>query len=176
MKQHGRDVGRARTPRPDLFRVLGVRTLHLIDLENLLCGYLRSERIRDGLQLYIEQSGYRRGDRVIVAVAARHRGLVGPLLPNGWELVLGDDGPDGADRALVAALPPLPEIALSFGRVNLASADHYFKPLARDLRTHGLPVVTFVGNGRSVSRDLRRVCTRTRCLDGATFRRGPVPA
>jgi hypothetical protein len=66
---------------------------------------------------------------------------------------IGDNGPDGADHALLNAIK-LQYIAKRYDRLVIASRDHIFAPLAREARALGMTVHIVVGETK-VSRELK---------------------
>ena len=130
-------VGRHRSTRP--------RTLHLVDLENLLAGRVIGEDVADVWAEYSRVTALHRDDHVVVSVAKRHAEAAFFALP-GVQRVIGADGPDGADIALIDAVP-IGWAASRFAQVMLASGDHIFGDIASRLRAEGLPVALVIGAG-----------------------------
>ncbi|OUS97270.1 NYN domain-containing protein [Rhodococcus sp. NCIMB 12038] len=132
--------------------------VHLLDLENLVGGYLTPATIARAWNEYQQTVGISATDRVVVAVACRHRHTISSTLPSAVEIVLGDNGPDGADRALLAALD-IDTVDPESTRVLIGSCDHIFAPLAAALRLRGVNVAQVIGIGTS-STALYRACPR----------------
>lgn len=57
-------------------------------------------------------------------------------------------GPDGADLALLEAIPAI-EIAARYRQVVLCSGDHIFTPFVNELRALGVLVTVVIGRGRA---------------------------
>lgn len=117
------------------------RTLHLLDLDNLLGGSNapRSSTVVESLvDRYEEAVGIEPGDHVVVAACTTIARDVFFDLPVSWRRLIGR-GVDGADRALVEALP-VDFIAARYNEVIIGSGDHFFAPLARELVSRGLIV------------------------------------
>ncbi|WP_212744386.1 NYN domain-containing protein [Rhodococcus sp. Q] len=130
--------GRHRCTRP--------RTLHLVDLENLLAGRVDAASVAEVWAEYQQVTGMRPGDHVVVAVAARHATATFFSLPGAVQRVVGADIPDGADLALLDTVD-LAWTARRFGQVMIATGDHAFTGVAAHLHTQGVPVVQVIGGG-----------------------------
>ena len=149
----------------------------LLDIENLTLGAARSAAaVAEVWRVLREQApGIAPHDHVVVGAgrgfARRYRAAIqGPNVR--W--VVGADGPDGADRALLAAID-LFAVAREYDELVIGSGDHVFADVARRARALGLTVqviVTESTDGRSsLSARLAEVAT-TRTL----VRRTPRPA
>lgn len=114
------------------------RTLHLIDVENL-CSDPRPEesRVRAVLARYRTSMAVSEADHVVLAAAGRTALFAGLAWPG--VRVRAGRGPDGADRALLAAVD-VDHTVDSYNRVVVASGDHIFVPLVRALRGAGVAV------------------------------------
>lgn len=133
------------------------RTLHLLDLENLVSGRVTAQRCSRVWREYVDTVGLSGVDQIVVAVARRNGLVTGLSLPPRVRLIFGEDCPDGADRALVAAVDVRHDAA-RFQRVVIASGDHHFVPLAREFRRLGTEVAQAMGAAR-VSSDLYLACS-----------------
>ena len=91
------------------------------------------------------------------AVARRHAATTFFALPVGVRRVIGANGPDGADLALIDSID-VDWATRNFGRVVIGSGDHIFSPLARQLTARGLQVLMVTGGGYC-SAELYRACT-----------------
>lgn len=128
------------------------RTLHLIDVENLVRGSGASAAdVVDAFAAYRSAVAVRTGDHVVIASGCRLLVPSGLAWP-GARLLLGR-GPDGADLALLRASEPA-AVAAAYSRVVIASGDGIFAPRAAELRRAGL-VVVVVSLRDSLSIDLR---------------------
>jgi hypothetical protein len=116
------------------------RTLHLIDIENLL-GRPRAHAgtVAAVLDCYLSLAGWRPGD--IVNIAANPA----LALEFGWDLPIEASlhtasGPDGADLALLAHAAP-EFVERRAGRLVIGSGDHAFISRALAARARGVGVV-----------------------------------
>lgn len=128
------------------------RTLHLIDIENLVRGSGASaSEVVEALAAYRSTVAVRSGDHVVIASGRRLLIPAGLAWP-GARLLLGA-GVDGADRALLEACVPA-AVAVAYDRVVFGSGDGIFAARAPELHRAGLvvAVVSLVG---SLAIDLR---------------------
>jgi len=129
---------------------VATRTLHLIDIENLLGRPRASAADVDRvLDRYLELAGWRWGD--IVTIGANP----GLALEFAWDLpveasVHTASGPDGADLALLAHVGP-EFVARRAGRLVIGSGDHAFIPRAIAARDRGVGVLVVARNGSASS-------------------------
>lgn len=135
------------------------RTLHLIDLENLIGDPMADVvHIRWALGHWPELFRVAPGDLVVIAA--------NPVMA--WEakqtwpgaLVRSRTGEDGADHALLEACEPTWVVG-RFARVVVGSGDHIFAARARELSAAGI-VVVCVSRPDSLSVDLRRAVSMVR--------------
>ncbi len=116
------------------------RTLHLVDIENLVGNPFASKRdALDALDRYLELAGYRDGDQIVVAA---NPGLIREI---GFDLTLpcslhAARGDDGADLILLAQAEP-GWVAARFDRLVIGSGDAEFVDAALAVRDLGTPVV-----------------------------------
>lgn len=135
------------------------RTLHLIDLDNLLGGTVWSkERLNAVAARYQSVAHVTAGDHLIVGVDVH--GVVAAAAQYPGARVLAGYGTDGADRELLAAVADLDWIASRYDRVVIASGDGCFAQTAQALVRRGV-AVTLVARPHSVANAL---LTRLRCL------------
>lgn len=136
------------------------RALHLVDLENLMCGPCQPVGVlRNAVALYRELAPVHREDHVIIAVnpaLALEAGLAWPAA----QLRIGR-GPHGADHELLAAIDDRAWVAARFDRIIVGSGDGIFSAALKDLRQLGI-ATGVVAPGSSLSRDLRRSATFVR--------------
>ncbi len=129
-----------RTTGDNIVLVAQERTLHLVDLENLLGDpWATGPRVGWALEQYFEVAGWRTGDLVYVA-ANPH--LVKEFCfdpPVGWSLHAAR-GPDGADIALLAHAAP-EFVARRAGRMVVGSGDHIFAERAQRVADSGVAVL-----------------------------------
>lgn len=140
------------------------RTLHLIDVENLVRGSGASPaQVTGALAAYRATVATLPGDHVIIASGRRLLLTAGLAWP-GARLLLGS-GLDGADRALLDASEPA-AVAAAYDRVVIASGDGIFARRAGELRRAGV-VVAVVSLRGSLSIDLRDRAALVRPLPAA---------
>ena len=129
------------------------RTLHLVDLENLLGDERCSGVGRAGLERYLELARWDPGDQTIVAAhpeLIRQIGFDAPV-PCNLHATRGDDS---ADRMLLAHAPAELVVA-RYDRLVLGSGDGIFVRLARTVRAAGVPVLV-VARSEGVAARFRR--------------------
>jgi hypothetical protein len=162
--------GRHRSTRP--------RTLHLLDVENLVPDGINTQAVTDMWTEFVQVMQPRWDDQSTVAVARRHAATAFLALPVGLRRVVGSDGPNGADEALLDSAD-IDWAAAHFGRVVIGSGDHIFAPLADGLRARGVWVVQVIGAG-ACSAVLYRACGEHKYLkntrDSAARRYPPTTA
>lgn len=137
------------------------RTLHLIDLENLV-GDPRAdaELVALALGLYPELFRIAPTDHVVIAANPGMAFTAKRLWPG--VCVRTARGVDGADLALLADAEA-GFVAARYSRVIIGSGDHIFAPRARELAALGV-VVGCVSRAEALSRDLRRAVSMVRTL------------
>ena len=130
---------------------MGWRTLHLVDVDNLLGdpGCAEGARIRRLFDAYREVSSFRHGDHVVVATGcnARHALAVEIAWPNVCHRRRA--GRDGADMALLEE-SEWAAVAGRFGRVVIGSGDRIFLAAMDRLRAADISV-DFVARRRSLA-------------------------
>jgi len=167
---HSRDVRRryahlyAVSPRrfPRAQHVPPGRTLHLVDLENLMGGpWTGTHMLLQAIALYKAGASVVDGDHVVVAV---NPALL-PITKAAWPSprVLSGRGPDGADLALLAWVNDDRFIAERYDQIIIGSGDGIFEEMVTRFRSHGLPVGV-VSRGRSLSSGLANAATFVRLL------------
>ncbi|MGH9229073.1 MAG: hypothetical protein ACRD07_10185 [Acidimicrobiales bacterium] len=143
-------------------RGLQRRTLHLVDVDNLLGDPRQATRASVGATL----AAYRHAVRVAPAdlvVVATNPGLaleVGLAWPG--PLLRAARGPDGADLALLADLADhlaAGAFPQRFSRVVIGGGDHIYEPAARRLTAAGARVVV-VSRPGALARCLRASASR----------------
>jgi hypothetical protein len=114
------------------------RALHLVDVENLAGGPLTG-LAEDALAQYLAASEWREGDHVVVAGHPMSVLQAGLVIDVPCRLVAAH-GPDGGDRALLAAASD-PEFVMNhYDKVAIGSGDGIFAGLAETLHARGLEV------------------------------------
>ena len=122
------------------------RTLHLVDLENLIGDpYADGATAEAVLDRYFELAQWEPGDLVHLAVNPHLALEIGWRLPHGCTLRTAS-GPDAADHALIAQATP-EFVARRAGRLVIGSGDHGFIAHARATRTAGVGVLVVARPG-----------------------------
>jgi len=131
------------------------RTLHLIDVENLVGGVAAGrDAVAPALDAYRRTVQIGPDDHVVLGSGtelafASKAAWPGALLRIG-------KGIDGADRALLSVLSP-DFIASHYHRLIVGSGDHAFAPMVATLRARRMAVMVVVRDELSLSGDLRRL-------------------
>lgn len=115
------------------------RTLHLVDLENLLGDDRLAEHGEAGLAEYLRLACWAPGDHVIVAAhpeLVRQIGFAPPVPCN----LHATCGPDAADEMLLGLISVEQTIA-RYERLVIGSGDGIFFDRAREVRDQAVPVV-----------------------------------
>ena len=116
------------------------RTLHLLDLENLMGGPMSGPIALIQASLAFRQLAVVRATDLVVVGVNPHLGYSAKACwPDG--LVVLGLGPDGADRALLKQVENARWTAARFDRVVIGSGDGVFAESATRLRELGIPVV-----------------------------------
>jgi CTP:molybdopterin cytidylyltransferase MocA len=135
----------------------------IVDIENPTCGAAASCRQVASLWNVIKQEapGIAPNDHVVVG-AARNvvRKYRAAINGDNVKWVVGADAPDGADRALLAAID-VRRVARDFDELVIISGDHAFVDVARRARAFGLTVhvvtVQDPEHGSMLSRELAAI-------------------
>lgn len=133
------------------------RTLHLLDLENMLGGIVTSHLVAEMWTTYEQLAPVAVGDHVIAGFGpyAAVEGVF--ALPTSVRKLVGTVGRDSADRVLIDAV----DVDLTcrrFARVVISSVDGRFAPLAWALRSRGARVLFVDTKASAVSWMLYRSC------------------
>lgn len=149
-----------------------IRTLHVIDLENLASGVDKSAgEFLDVVDRYRSVMRIAPDDLVEVAVDASAWRRVAFALPRAWRVRFGY-GRNGADRALLRAIDP--RVATGrFDRIVIGSGDGAFADLAEGLTGAGRRV-DVVSRPVALSRRLARAATVVVVLPEPIDRPPPV--
>lgn len=132
-----------------------VRTLHLLDVENLVGGVGAGiEAVAPALAAYRRTVEIGPDDHVVLGTGTELAFAAKAAWP-GTLLRIGK-GVDGADRALLSTLYP-EFIASHYHRLVVGSGDHAFAPLVADLRARRVAVLVVVRDRSALSADLRRL-------------------
>jgi hypothetical protein len=149
------------------------RTLHLVDIENLVGTGLPAEwEVADVRQEYAVRVGVGPMDQVVIG--CNHKAL--PAAGHGWPgaRYLVRSGPDGADTELLAVIE-CENVAARFSRVVIASGDGGFTWAAAGLAAAGCQV-TVVSRRTRLARTLRLGAQHVIYLDSpATAPAAPRP-
>jgi hypothetical protein len=136
---------------------VSIRTLHVIDLENLASGVGKSQgEFLDVMDRYRSVARIAIDDLVEVAIDASAWRRVVFALPPSWRVRFGY-GRDGADHALLDAIDPR-VAARRFDRVVIGSGDGAFAELVEGLTGAGQRV-DVVSHRDALSRRLARAAT-----------------
>ena len=122
------------------------RTLHLVDLENLLgSDRLAAPDAHGALERYLELSRWEPGDQVIVAAhpALVERFAFAPPVPCNVHAVHGRDAAD----VMLLSHAPAELVARRFGRLVIGSGDGIFAARAREARERGVGVLVVARPG-----------------------------
>ena len=128
------------------------RTLHLVDLPNLIGGPLRGHRVPNVLQRFLQASAFQPGDHLVVAADQRLARTAVFEVPSGARF-LACTQTDAPHRLIDAV--PAELIARRYGRLVIGSGDHRLRNLAIEVRSLGIPV-TVLAVPQSLSGSLRR--------------------
>ncbi len=142
-----------------------VRSFHLVDVENLICGQsFTAADVAATAAVYQAVAGVAASDLVVVS-SSHHTALATWF---GWKNArrVVRSGPDGADLALLNVLDT-ENVGVRFDRVVIASGDGIFARPAAQLQAQGV-VVTIVSRPDSLSRELAFAVRDVRYLN-------PVP-
>lgn len=119
--------------------VPAARSLHLVDVENLMGGpELGGAALREALAGYRTSAPVSDGDHVIIG-ANPQLGLSAKTAWPGARLVV-RGGPDGADIALLEAVREVEFIAARYDQIVVGSGDGVFEVVVREFRSRGLAV------------------------------------
>lgn len=150
---------RSRSGAATIRGIPGGRTLHLLDLENLIGDpFADVVHVRWALAHWPQLFRVAPGDLVVIAANPAMAFEAKQAWPGA--LVRAKKGKDGADLALLAECEP-GWVTGRFARVIVGSGDHIFAPRALELQDAGL-VVVCVSRPASLSADLRRAVSLVR--------------
>lgn len=131
------------------------RTLHLIDVENLVGGSAAGvDAVASALEAYRRTVTIGPDDHVVLGSGTELAFAANAAWPSA--LLRIGKGLDGADRALLSVLDPS-FIVSHYHRLVVASGDHAFAPMVAALRTRQMAVMVVVRDRRSLSGELRRL-------------------
>jgi hypothetical protein len=148
---------------PLLRHIPAGRTLHVIDIENLMAGPRSGiDLVRTASAAYRDCLPISTKDLVIVAA---NPGLAIDVARE-WKgsQVKFRKGPDGADLALLEYLADVDDIVRRFDRVVIGSGDGIFAAIVNQLRSKGI-VVGVIGRSSGISRILAHSATFVARLD-----------
>jgi len=140
------------------------RTLHLVDLENLLGEQRKHDVARGGLVHYLELARWSPGDQVVVAAdheIIRQIGFDKPVTCS-LHAVRGEDA---ADTVLLGGAPA-ELVARRYDRLVIGSGDHIFLRRAMAVRDLGVGVL-IVARADGCSRGYRRAGLPVAAFDGS---------
>lgn len=140
------------SPVDDLIEAAAPRSLHLVDLENLMGNPAASAAgVRRGAAAYVQAAQVAPHDLVVVAMNCGLFKHTAHVLDPGWRLKPAS-GPDGADLALLEEAPVRWTVG-RFDRLVIGSGDGIFAERAAAVRAAGA-VVWAVSAEASLSRRL----------------------
>lgn len=142
------------------------RTIHVIDIENLVGGWADDERlIATALKAYESETPPHIRDTVIVGIRADFHPQLHAVRrrPPGtkrrgchfdFTIVVGHNGKNGADQALATAIALMrlrreASLTEDYAQASIASGDFGFAALAADLQSEGMSIVHTVGRGKA---------------------------
>ena len=123
------------------------RTLHLVDIENLVGEPVAwtDKNVEAVFFEYLQEANWQPGDSLVVASNPGLMGLLAFKLSGIAHRSLCATGPDAADNLLINAVPN--EIADRYSRIVVGSGDHAFTQLLTGLQGHASTLVVY-GVGR----------------------------
>lgn len=155
-------MARALTAAQNAGTPLSDRTLHLIDVENLVGAcHLSTLQVRTAESAYRQTIQVAEGDHLIVS-SSHHNAKPTWFGWGGSPRRLVRSGPDGADLALLAVIDA-EGVSARFGRVVIGSGDGIFTEAAARLQAAGVEV-SVVSRKRGLSRRLCLAVRDTRTL------------
>lgn len=132
------------------------RTLHLVDLENLIGDPLAERDVALAtLDTYLDLAAWQPDDHIILATNPWLMAKIAFDLPVDASRHA-VHGKDGADTMLLS-LAPTELVTTRYGRLVIGSGDGIFANRARTVREHGIPV-DVVARANGCSTRLRRFC------------------
>lgn len=144
-----------------------VRTIHLIDVENLLGGHVTVAELADLWPEYFLSAGVVQGDHLLVASARRYSRQTWFNAPKGCRLLFAGNEKDAAEQALLAGID-VESMMRRYQRVAVGSGDGAFVPLVEELSRGGMSSDVVAGRG-FVAKKLRLAARQTMRLP-APFR------
>ena len=119
------------------------RTLHLVDIENLVGepAAWTDENVVAVFDEYLQEADWQPGDSLVVASNPGLMRLLAFKLSAIPHRSLCATGPDAADNLLINAVPN--EIADRYSRIVVGSGDHAFTQLLTGLRGHASTLVVY---------------------------------
>jgi uncharacterized LabA/DUF88 family protein len=136
----------------------GPRTLHLIDLENLMGTVRVAEDVHDVWVAYDSTLQLDDADHVVISTGPDLAVVAWFELPSGVRRVVGR-GVNGADLALIEVALDEDLLLRRYRRLVIASGDGIFTDTARQYRDAGLEIVQVIGRG-GVHPNLAAACDR----------------
>lgn len=119
------------------------RTLHLVDIENLVGEPIAwtDKNVEAVFFEYLQEANWQPGDSLVVASNPELMGRLAFKLSAIPHRSLCATGPDAADNLLINAVPA--EIADRYGRIVVGSGDHAFTQLLTGLQGHASTLVVY---------------------------------
>ena len=126
------------------------RTLHLVDIENLLCQPPRlvtGDRAVQVFDQYLETAGWRSGDSVMIASNPKLMRRMAFQLTDFPCRMLCAWGESAADELLLGAVPN--HVETRYARVVVGSGDHIFSALINQLCGSKVRTLVIANSGRT---------------------------
>lgn len=134
------------------------RSLILVDHQNLCGGPSASDAVVGTLwDALVHTLAVKPNDDVVVALSGYAAAKYLTLLPLTRVRLLIGDGPHGAARVLTDFVDAA-HVAARYDNVVIASGNHTFSDLARELRAHDVRLYNLTSSLSSASRDLADAC------------------
>jgi hypothetical protein len=129
------------------------RSLHLVDLDDLVGPGASIARVKDLIDAYLEAAKWEPDDHVVVAADCGSLGDVAFELDTGWRLLAAR----GADHGLLPTTDPK-LVARRYDRLIVGSGDGAFAELVQAVNRHGGDAWV-VAHDRTLDPRLRRVAS-----------------
>jgi hypothetical protein len=121
------------------------RYLHLVDIENLLGGWVTPTGVPCFIQAYRGLYPWHSGHMFTAAVSKRFADSVFEL-PRSWRVLLAGNHPDAADEALLT-YTSVQYVTARFDGLVIASGDHIFAEFVSGVRAAGIATTILTGHG-----------------------------
>lgn len=136
------------------------RTLHLLDIENLLAGHLYPGDVTALWTQYVHHVPIGEHDHMVAAFGPTGAARAAFELPSQVATRVGAPGPSSADQVLLDLIRDPSWVADRYQNVTIASADHIFAAPAAHLAARGIHLTQVLG-ARARSYHLGLACHHT---------------